>query len=111
GWFETRQFAPGAIIVREGERDRCAYVVEEGRCEVYRTVDDHKEVLRAVGPGELFGEVALFTSSPRIASVEAVTAVKAVVVTPESLAQELESTSWLRAFIRTAAERFAEADR
>jgi eukaryotic-like serine/threonine-protein kinase len=111
GWFETRQFAPGAIIVREGERDQCAYVVEEGRCEVYRTVGAHKEVLRAVGPGEVFGEVALFTSSPRIASVAAVTAVKAVVVTPESLAQELESSSWLRAFIRTAAERFAEADR
>ena len=111
GWFETRQFAPGALIVREGERDQCAYVVEEGRCAVYRTVAGRKDVLRTVGPGEVFGEVALFTSSPRIASVEAVTDVKAIVVTPESLAQELESTSWLRAFIRAAAERFAEADR
>ena len=74
-------------------------------------VAGRRDVLRAVGPGEVFGEVALFTSSPRTASVEAVTDVKAVVVTPESLAQELESTSWLRAFIRTAAERFAEADR
>jgi serine/threonine protein kinase len=111
GWFETRQFSAGDVIVREGEESHDAFVVEEGRCEVYRTVSERKVLLRTVGPGEVFGEVALFTSSARIASVAALTDVKAIVVTPESLAQEIESTSWLRAFIRTAAERFAEADR
>lgn len=111
GWFETARFAAGTVIVREGDAGDCAYIVTAGTCEVYRTSGGTRRVLRVVGPGGVFGEVGLFTTSPRIASVEARTEVTALVVTHAALEHELARSSWMRAMVRATADRFAEADR
>jgi len=110
GWFSLHHFPRGTVIIRENETGDCAYIVEEGRCEVSRTVDGRKVLLRTIGPGEVFGEVGLFTASPRVATVEAATDVKVLLVTPDSLERELGDSTWLRAFVKTTAERFVEAD-
>ncbi len=111
GWFSARRFDAGTVIIRQGDAGDFAYIVEEGRCEVYRSVDGTESRIRTIGPGEVFGEVGLFTSSERVASVRALTEVRALVVTRDSLNRELAASSWMRAFVQTAAERFLEADR
>lgn len=111
GWFERVRFTPGEVVVREGERDERAYILMAGRCEVFREGrDGEQRVLRAIGPGEVFGEVALLTGAPRTASVRALTAAEALLVTPPLLDRELGRNAWFRAFARAAAERFAELD-
>lgn len=110
GWFATRHFPAGATIVKEGEPASAAYVITAGRCEVYKTVDGTKLLLRTLEPGEVFGETAVFTSKPRTATVAALEPVTVKVVTRESLERELDRSPWMGAFVRALAERFRDVD-
>jgi NTE family protein len=58
----------GAWVFRRGDPADAMYVVESGRVEVLGEPD---QVLRVLGPGASFGEVALLTASSRSASVRA----------------------------------------
>jgi serine/threonine-protein kinase len=110
GWFATKRYRAGEVIVREGEVGDSAYIISEGQCEVYRVVDGEKQPLRELGPGEVFGETAVLTRKPRTASVAALSDVTLKVVTSTSLENELSRNPWLDAFVRSLAERFREAD-
>jgi serine/threonine-protein kinase len=111
GWFASRSFAPGQVIVCEGEPASAAYVITEGRCEVRQTHGARESVLREMGPSDVFGETALLTAGPRTASVVALSEVRALVITKDALERELADRHWLGALMRALAERFAEADR
>lgn len=111
GWFDVATFPRGSIILHEGDPGVTAYIVVAGTCEIYRVVDGEKDHLRTVGPGEVFGEVAFFTGALRSATVEATTDVSVLVVTRAALERELEQSSWMRAFVRAAIDRFVELDR
>jgi serine/threonine-protein kinase len=111
GWFTSRTFAPGERIVGEDEKADAAYIVTGGICEAYRMVGGRREWLRTMGPGDVFGETAIFADEPRTASVQAVTAVTAMQVTRESLTEELGLDSWVGAFVKALAVRFRELDR
>jgi serine/threonine-protein kinase len=103
-------FAPGSLILREGQNGRDAYVIIQGHCQVFKTIAGRKLVLRQMGPGDVFGETAVFTSQPRSASVEALDEVGALVITREELEHGLGMSHWLTPFVRTLAERFREVD-
>jgi hypothetical protein len=111
GWFATARFLAGQIIVREGERDRSAYIIEEGTCEVWHDYGGEKEVAGILNKGDPFGETALFSDMPRTANVSAVTDVCVAVITPETLDRELAGHSWMRALIKALAQRFVATDR
>jgi serine/threonine-protein kinase len=111
GWFSTARFVAGQIIVREGERDRSAYIIEEGTCEVWHDYDGEKEVAGILHKGDPFGETALFSDMPRTANVSAVTDVCVAVITPETLDRELAGHTWMRALIKALAQRFVATDR
>jgi serine/threonine protein kinase len=111
GWFPATTFAAGTLIAREGVREQSAYIVQQGRCEIYRGEGAARRILREVGPGDVFGEIALFTEAPRTANIRALTEVRLLVVTPPLVERELERGGWLRAFVRAAGERYLELDR
>jgi len=110
GWFATRHYPAGAIIVEEGEAASAAFVITEGKCEVYKSVDGVKLPLRTLGPGDVFGETAVFTAKPRTATVAALEPVTVKVVTRDSLERELDRSPWMGAFVRALAERFRDLD-
>jgi serine/threonine-protein kinase len=102
--------AAGAMIVTEGEPGNAAYVILEGRCVAYRVEGGAEVELRVMGPGEVFGETAVFTDKPRTASVKALTDVVLMVVTSEVLSNALGLSSWMGAFVKALADRFRELD-
>ncbi len=110
GWFASRHFRRNTVIIREGEIGDAAYIIRSGRCIIYRMSGRTRTVLRTVGPGDVFGETAIFANSPRTANVRAATDVLAWVVTREVLEQELGASPWLAALVRAVAERFVEMD-
>jgi CRP-like cAMP-binding protein len=59
----------GAVVCREGEPGHDFYVILEGEA----TVEQAGRHLRRLGPGEFFGELALFDRGPRSATVTAAT--------------------------------------
>ncbi len=110
GWFPGQHFPKGTLLLREREAGDRAYIVTAGTCEVFRNTPHGIDVLREVGPGGVVGEIGLFTGAPRVASVRAMTDVSALIVTPEAIEHELRRATWMRAFVETAIERFAELD-
>ena len=100
------------MILNEGDPPDAAYIVTRGRCEAYKTVAGERRALREMGPGDVFGEMALLSSRPRSASVVALEDVTAIVVTREALAREVHSESWLLPLLKTLSiERFPGARR
>lgn len=102
----TRSFAAGETIVREGEVGRVAFMITQGRCRVYRDVDGRQEELATLGPGDVFGEMALLLDEPRGATVEATTPVSATVLDRETMTEGVGESGWTSALVRTLAERF-----
>ena len=110
-WHMPRVTLPaGTVIVTEGDAGEVAYVIEEGRCVAYRVEAGLETVLRDMGPGEVFGETAVFSEKPRTASVKAVTDVVLVAVTRDVLSRAMGLNSWMGAFVRALADRFREID-
>jgi serine/threonine-protein kinase len=110
-WDVPRITVPaGTIIIREGEDGDAAYVILEGRCAAYQVEGGEEFVLRDMGPGEVFGETAVFSRKPRTASVKAATDVVLLMVTGEILLMTLGLNSWMGAFVKALADRFREAD-
>jgi CRP-like cAMP-binding protein len=60
-----RSFNEGDEITREGESGIGFFVIEEGNA----TVSVGGNIVRTLGPGEHFGEVALIDSGPRSATI------------------------------------------
>ena len=111
GWrFGRKEFAAGQLIVREGDVGDEAYIVVRGRCRVFKTVAGKRSVLRDLGPGDVFGETAILTHKPRMASVEAVEHCAVVVVTEQQFNEDLGMTQWIGLFVKALTERFREAD-
>lgn len=70
---------PGEDIVREGEQGQTMYIIKSGEAVVWvRGKDGARTEVARLGPGDFFGEVALATSRPRVATVTAVTGVELV---------------------------------
>ena len=66
----------GKVLTREGERGREFFVLLEGEAEVRRK---GKKLATRRG-GEFFGEIALVSDRPRVATVTATTPVRALVI-------------------------------
>jgi CRP-like cAMP-binding protein len=63
--------APGTIVVRQDEEGTDAYFVARGGLEAQRTKGEEIVNLARIVAGDLFGEMALLSRSPRTASVHA----------------------------------------
>jgi CRP-like cAMP-binding protein len=58
--------------VQEGQPRNYLYIIAEGEVEVFVTEAGQERVIGKLGPGEHFGEYALFADTPYHASVRAV---------------------------------------
>ncbi len=75
---KERDYPSGGEIVKVGDRGIGFYLVLTGGVEVRR----ESEVLARLGPGEFFGEMALFDDQPRTADVVAVRPTRCLVLSP-----------------------------
>ncbi len=68
-----REFEPGQVVFREGDSSDTCYVVRSGRARAVREHSDGRVItLATFGPGDIFGELAMFEDELRSATVEAV---------------------------------------
>jgi CRP/FNR family cyclic AMP-dependent transcriptional regulator len=76
-----RQFEPGQAVFREGDQSDTCYIVREGHARAIRTHGDGRTItLATFGPGDIFGELAMFEDERRSATVEAVEPISVVAV-------------------------------
>jgi CRP/FNR family cyclic AMP-dependent transcriptional regulator len=68
-----RRFDSHHVIFREGDDSDTCYVVRRGHARAIREhVDGRQITLATFGPGDIFGELAMFDSERRSATVEAI---------------------------------------
>lgn len=74
-------FARGATIFRKGEIGDRVYVIENGEVEaVEEDAERGERVIRRMGPGDHFGEIALIQRIPRTLTVRAVSDVDVLAI-------------------------------
>jgi CRP/FNR family transcriptional regulator, cyclic AMP receptor protein len=74
-----RSFVAQQVIFREGDESDTCYIVRSGHARAMREhVDGRSLALAHFGPGDIFGELAMFDNERRSATVETLDAVDAI---------------------------------
>jgi CRP/FNR family cyclic AMP-dependent transcriptional regulator len=82
----VRDFAPGEIIVREGDAGHSLFIIIDGDVEVIKHLDaPHCVTLARLHAGTFFGEMCVVDPVPRAATVRALTAVRVIEITSGTL--------------------------
>ena len=76
-----RGFEPGEVVFREGDESDTCYVVRSGHARAVRAHQDGRTItLASFGPGDIFGELAMFDNERRSATIEVTDRLEAVAV-------------------------------
>lgn len=86
---ETRSFAKGERIVAKGGQADAAYIIKQGKAKVYRDEGNEAPVMALLGPGEIFGEMAILRFDHYTLSVKAIEDLVAYVITPDMLHEQV----------------------
>jgi serine/threonine-protein kinase len=111
GWFATRHYLAGDVIIREGDSGAEAFIISSGVCDVFRgKLEGPRQFIRSMGPGDTFGELSVLTRKPRSASVVAQTDVSLRLVTVDALDRELKRNPVLASFMSAVTSRFCDLE-
>lgn len=70
--YDRLVFYPGDEIFAEGDVGNWAYLIQSGEVAILKTrPDGSEEKLAVLGPGRVFGEMALIDDQPRMAAARA----------------------------------------
>jgi CRP-like cAMP-binding protein len=83
-------YPAGEAIIAEGDAGDTMYVIQTGEVEVVKDLDGTEVRLGTMGPGDFFGEMALFERQHRAATVRALTDVRAITVDKRTLLRRIE---------------------
>src|SRR6478672_11463424 len=76
-----RSFRGGEVVFREGDDSDTCYIVRSGHARAVREHADGRQItLATFGPGDIFGELAMFDDERRSATVEALDDVEAIAI-------------------------------
>jgi CRP/FNR family cyclic AMP-dependent transcriptional regulator len=102
-----RSFKPGEVIVKEGDQGAGVFLISSGKVEVVKD----SQVLNTLGPGDFFGEMALFEGFPRSATVRAAEDTACLAMTRWDFRAELNQNADVAlAVLETVVRRLREAD-
>src|SRR5215210_8732581 len=76
-----RGFEPQQVIFREGDDSDTCYIVQAGHARAIRQHADGRTITLAnFGPGDIFGELAMFDAERRSATVQAIDDLEALAI-------------------------------
>jgi len=110
--FNRCAYAQGDTIIRQDEPATTVFLIIAGRCEVVRTTMSGQEKQVAIlGPGDVFGEMALVADGRRTAMVRAIDAVEVAVLDREELKRDLAGNLWMGRLLPTLVNRALDKER
>ena len=107
-----KPYREGEIIVQQGEKGNCMYVIQSGRAEVVIEGENCKEIQLAVlTKGDFFGEMAIIEEEVRSATVRALDEVRVIVVDKRIFLQRIhEDPSFAFRIMQKMGTRIREMD-
>src|SRR5438132_5306483 len=90
---ELQVFAPGDIVLKEGDVADRFYMIIKGEAEAtQRGPDGSQVVINRFGPGDYFGEVGLLNDAPRLATIRAKTSLEVMALDRDTFARLMKSS-------------------
>jgi CRP-like cAMP-binding protein len=107
-----RRFVPqGHIIIREGDNDHQAYLIQSGEVSVYITKEGIPVELSRLGTGDIVGEMAIIGQGLRSASVRALSDCNLIIISRPQFEEKLRDTDpTIRAIVRMLVRRIKDAN-
>ena len=108
-----RTYEPGQMIVEEGTSGIALFVITSGKVKVtQRTAEGGEREIRTMGPGDSFGEMALFNSRPRSATISAVEPTECLAIHQFDFLDELRKSPEIAVrLLDTLSQRLIDAER
>ncbi len=76
-----RRFAAAEVVFREGDESNTCYIVRSGKARAIRAHTDGRSITLAnFGPGDIFGELAMFDNERRSATVETLAVTEVIAI-------------------------------
>ena len=112
----TTSVTKGDYFFKQGDPGEAVYILDTGRVAVEKELGEHRYLLRVLGAGDCFGEVALLSVTKRTASIRAIEACEALRITNRHLRDlyehDLEQFTLLVMNLgREVCRRFVDLDR
>ena len=90
----ARNYSRGVRVFHEGDRSDACYIVRSGDLRVTREHPDGRAIaLATLGPGDIFGELAMLDGEARSASVEALSPCELLALPAGDVRRMLQSSS------------------
>ena len=83
-------FAPGDIIMRQGDPGESAFLIEQGQLEIFVDNKGKEQILGKRGTGAIIGEMAIVDSKPRTASIRAITPCTLLAISRDDFERRLQ---------------------
>ena len=104
--LSRRVLPEGRVIFRAEDLGVSAFVIKSGTVEIYKIDDGAEIVLAVLGPGEMFGEMALFNNGRRSTFARAKTACELVTIQGGQIERLLATAEpGLKALVRVLVKR------
>src|SRR5262249_17963358 len=105
------EYPKGTVLFREGEQGKEMFVIQTGKVTISRKVRDLDTNLAVLGPGELFGEMAIISNRPRNATATISEDAKILVIDHKTFEAMIRGNAEIAVrIIKQLAERLSEAD-
>jgi CRP/FNR family transcriptional regulator len=75
-----RHFGSGEVVFHEGDESSTCYIVRTGHARALREHRDRVLTLANFGPGDIFGELAMFDDERRSATIQAIEPMEAIAI-------------------------------
>lgn len=78
--IQNQHFEPGDLVFQQGDVGDSVYVIEQGECDVLQQQNGQQTLLATLQAGDYFGEMALLSDQTRNATIQARTAMNALII-------------------------------
>jgi len=93
-YSQVRAYPPGSVLCRENATEDRFYMILEGEAEVTKVINNNEtRLLKTLGPGDFFGEMALIHNAPRAATVAAKSALTTLELDKNAFDRVLHNSS------------------
>ena len=109
--FQVVKFDTGELVFSHDDIGQHAYLIRSGKVTLYKDVDGTKQVIADMNPGQILGEMALFTGNPRSATAEVLEPSELLVIDRETFEILLQkSTPFIKGLINQLINRIQSTE-
>lgn len=109
--FQIVNFDTGELVFSHDDTGQHAYLIKSGKVTLYKDLDGTKQVIAEMNPGQILGEMALFTGNPRSATAEALEPTELLVIDRETFECLLQkSTPFVKGLINQLIHRIQSTE-